>query len=141
MSDALVRRIEWRLLVPGGWLRGARAVKSRDFKSAYFVSGEIEGRGRGGSGDIGTWVTYTLHSGGTHFRGYSVGKLADELSLAGAAEAYSPRRESMKNDGAHESVACAAQAARTTDRAAQRPSSPGRSPTEAAMARFDENCG
>ena len=141
VPGGMVQRIEWRLLVPDGWLRGARAVRSRDFKSAYFVSAEVEGRGRDGSGDIATWVTYGLRTEGRYFRGYAVGRLANELSMAGAAEAYSPRRESMKNDGARESVACAAHAARTTDKQAAPPSKPGRTAVDAAMARFEENCG
>lgn len=141
VPEGMVRRIEWRLLVQDGWLRGARAVRSRDFKSAYFVSAEVEGRGRDGSGDIATWLTYGLGTKRRYFPGYAVGRLANELSMAGAAEAYSPRRESMKNDGARESVACAAHAARTTDKQAVPPSEPGRAAVEAAMARFNENCG
>src|SRR4051794_31082768 len=41
----------------GARLRAARAVRSRDFKSVYFVSADLQGPGLRGKNEIATWAT------------------------------------------------------------------------------------
>jgi hypothetical protein len=52
---ALVNTIAGRLTAQER-LRNARAVKSGDFKSVWFISAEIDGPGLDGDGEIGTWA-------------------------------------------------------------------------------------
>jgi hypothetical protein len=60
---ALVRRLEQGLRVPGvGRLRGAKAVKSREFTYVWIVAARIESPGLKGKGGIAVWSTNSLHA-------------------------------------------------------------------------------
>jgi hypothetical protein len=47
-------------LQPGVTIAKARAVRSKDFKRVYFVSGELEGPNLDGPGDVATWAMNAL---------------------------------------------------------------------------------
>lgn len=87
----------------GGFLRYARAVKSRDFSSAYFITADLEGSGLSGPDDLATWVTNKLEGDGVF---YSVDSAAKEFSDWGDGS-KTDSGFSMADDGAEESRKCA----------------------------------
>lgn len=101
---ALVNTIAGRLTA-GERLRSARAVKSSDFKSVWFISAEIDGPGLDGDGEIGTWAkTGPLGAGAgrilsidTVFAQQLSGWDAGDTTYAGVT---------MADDGAEESRHC-----------------------------------
>jgi hypothetical protein len=91
----------------GGQLKGAKAVKSNDFESVYYVSAELQGPGLEGSGDIATWATNSLKAGEGLI--LAADAVAKEFSDWGAdvGEGSAPAETmSLDNDGAEESRAC-----------------------------------
>jgi hypothetical protein len=80
----------------------ARAVRSDDFKKAFFIAIELDGPGLEGKGDIGTWVTNRLKGGGLI---YSVDAVANEVSDWGDGGS-TDAGFSMSDDGADESRDC-----------------------------------
>jgi hypothetical protein len=93
----LIRAIQTGL-DPGLRLRAGRAVKSRDFRSVYFVSGDIQGPGLRGTRDIATWATNKLRVGGLI---YSAEAVAREFSDWGRGPGFS-----FDDDGLRESQSC-----------------------------------
>ena len=58
VSQFIISNIESGLDVYGGGsLRNAKAVKSNDFESVYFISTDIQGSGLEGDDDIATFAT------------------------------------------------------------------------------------
>jgi hypothetical protein len=108
VPKSLVRAIESGLTVQGGGqLKGAKAVKSNDFESVYYVSAELQGPGLEGSGDIATWATNSLKAGEGLI--LAADAVAKEFSDWGAdvGEGSAPAETmSLDNDGAEESRAC-----------------------------------
>lgn len=103
VPHAVVKAIESGLTVQGGGkLRGAYAVKSRDFSSVYFISAEIQGPGLENNGDIGTWATNRLEVGGLI---YTVDSVAQEFSDWGHGD-KTDAQLSMDDDGAEDSAKC-----------------------------------
>ena len=77
VPTSVVSAIQSGLTVHGGGkLVGARAVRSRDYSSVYFVWAKIRGPGMG-TRTIGTWATNRLRIGGLI---YAVDALANEFS-------------------------------------------------------------
>lgn len=87
---------------PGLTVGEARAVRSKDFERAYFVSIELDGRGLEDAGDVATWVTNRLKGGGSIF---SVGTIANEFSDWGDG-GTTDAAFSLSDDGAQESQDC-----------------------------------
>jgi hypothetical protein len=83
-------------------LRNVVAVRSRDFKKAYFVAGEVEGPGLEGSGDVGVWVTNSPSGNGLI---YSVDAVAEEFSDWGPG-GQTDAKFSMSDDGASAAQRC-----------------------------------
>lgn len=86
----------------GGTLRDAAAVRSDDFKSAYFVSAEIDGPGIEDDGDVGTWVTNRLEEPGLIYSVNAVAKSFSDWGDGGRTDASF----SMSDDGAEASQDC-----------------------------------
>lgn len=61
----------------GGSIRNIHAVKSNDFASVYFISGDLQGSGLEGEGDIATFATNKLDETGLTL---SVDAVATEFS-------------------------------------------------------------
>jgi len=101
VSMDIVSNIESGLKIQGGGhLKSAKAVKSKDFESVYFISAELEGEGMNNS--IATFATNRLGEGGSIF---SVNYVAKEFSDWG----FGPDTTAditMSDDGAEESVNC-----------------------------------
>jgi hypothetical protein len=96
-KDAIAQGVE-----SGLTLRKARAVRSDDFKKAFFISVELDAPGLEGKGDVGTWVTNRLKGGGLI---YSVDAVASEFSDWGEG-GTTDAGFSMSDDGADESRSC-----------------------------------
>jgi hypothetical protein len=99
----VIARIESGLTVDGGGsLRNVKAVKSNDFESVYFISGDLQGSGLEGDNDIATFSTNQLDYSGMTF---SVDAVADEFSdwPLGSGTSFNLR---MSDDGARESREC-----------------------------------
>jgi len=61
VPDVIVDRLNSGLNINGGGsIRNLKAVKSTDFESIYFISGDLQGAGLEGSGDIATFATNKL---------------------------------------------------------------------------------
>ena len=104
VPKAVVKAIRTGLTVEGGGsLRSVQAVKSKDFKSVYFVSADIEGPGLEGTDDVATWATNRLKVGGLI---YSVNEVAKEFSDWGDG-GETDAQFSMDDHGAEESQVCA----------------------------------
>lgn len=91
----------------GGSVRGVRAVKSKDFKNAYFVAGDLQGNGLEGSDDVGVWVANAI-DGTAGF--LTVDAVAKEFSDWGDGTT-TDWHFSMGDDGASEARDCAKKAA------------------------------
>jgi len=63
VSSEKLQAIESGLNYSGGSLREGWAVKSKDFKSVYFIAAEMDGPGFEGDGDIGLWSSNSLDNG------------------------------------------------------------------------------
>jgi hypothetical protein len=102
----VIARIESGLDINGGGsLKNVGAVKSNDFESVYFISGDLQGSGLEGSRDIATFATNQLDYTGMTF---SVDAIADEFSdwPLGSGTSFNIR---MSDDGASESRDCVGQ--------------------------------
>ena len=55
MAPAVVARIEAGLAIPGGRLRGARAVHSAKDPQAWFIAADVQGVGYEGERDSAVW--------------------------------------------------------------------------------------
>ena len=87
----------------GGFLGEGWAVRSHDYRRAYFVAAEINGSGMYDGGDVGLWVTNTLD--GEQFF-YSVNSLA--LTFSDWGDRYpADAHFSQSDDGAPEALDCA----------------------------------
>jgi hypothetical protein len=102
VAAPVVRAIQSGLTVGGGGrLVGARAVKSRDYRSVYFISAVIRGSGMGRH-TVGTWATNRLRLGGLI---YAVDSFANEFSDWGDGRKISAHL-SMADDRASASRKC-----------------------------------
>lgn len=100
----VIARIEGGLNVNGGGsLKNVKAVKSNDFESVYFISGDLQGSGLEGDGDIATFATNQFDYSGMTF---SVDAVAGEFSdwPLGSGTSFNI---SMSSDGAQQSRDCA----------------------------------
>ncbi len=103
VAPAVVRAISQGLTISGGGgIRGAKAVKSRDFSNVYFVSARLIGPGLDGS-DTATWATNRIKSIGLIFSVDGFAKEFSDWGDGGQTDAHL----SMNNDGAAESRRCA----------------------------------
>jgi hypothetical protein len=80
---------------------GGFVVRSRDFKSVYFVSADLQGPGLNGKGEIATWATNKLRVGGLI---YSADAVARAFFDWGRGPGFSV------GDGFSESRSCARRA-------------------------------
>jgi hypothetical protein len=85
-------------------IRAVHAGRSRDFKSVYFVSADLQGPGLNGKNEIATWATNKLRIGGLI---YSANAVARAFSDWGKGPGFSPG-----DDGLSESQSCARRAIR-----------------------------
>lgn len=90
----------------GTTLRNAKAVKSNDFESVYFISADIQGAGLEGSEDIATFTTNKLENGGGILM--SVNNVAKEFFVFPDAST-TDAKATMSDDGASRSQTCAKQ--------------------------------
>jgi hypothetical protein len=81
----------------------AKAVKSNDFKSVYFISVDLQGAGLEGNEDIATFITNRLENGGGIFM--SVNNIAKEFSVLPDAS-KTDAKATMSDDGAQASQDC-----------------------------------
>ncbi|MBI5414848.1 hypothetical protein HZA38_05040 [Candidatus Peregrinibacteria bacterium] len=86
----------------GGSLKGAKAVKSNEFSSVYFVSADLDGLGLEGTNDIATFAVNSLDGTGLMF---SVSNVAGAFSDWGSGE-NTDAHLTMRSDGAQESQDC-----------------------------------
>jgi hypothetical protein len=77
-------------------IQKAKAVKSKDFGSVYFISGDIQGPGLEGNDEIATFATNKLDSPGIYL---SVDNIAKEFSVFPDAST-TDAKATMKDDGA-----------------------------------------
>lgn len=82
--------------------RKAKAVKSKDFESVYFVSGDIQGAGLESESDIATFTTNKLDTVGIYM---SVDGVAKEFSVFPDAST-TDAKATMSDDGAKLSRDC-----------------------------------
>ncbi len=103
-SEYIVKKIEGGLNTKGITLRDVKVVKSNDYESVYFISGDLEGPGLDGKNEIATFATNKLDATGLTF---SVDAIADEFSdwPLGTNTDFNM---TMNNDGAKESKDCLA---------------------------------
>lgn len=102
----VVERIESGLDIAGeGYLRNVKAVKSNDFESVYFVSGDLQGAGLEGENDLATFATNQLDHTGLIF---SVNTVAAEFSVWPLGR-DTDSNITMSDDGARESYDCVSQ--------------------------------
>lgn len=90
----------------GTTLRNAKAVKSNDFESVYFISADLQGAGLEGSEDIATFTTNKLENGGGILM--SVNNVAKEFFVFPDAST-TDAKATMSDDGASQSQTCAKQ--------------------------------
>lgn len=86
----------------GGSIRNLQAVKSNDFASVYFISGDLQGSGLEGEGDIATFATNKMDETGLTL---SVDAVATEFS-DWPDVATTNLGVSMGGDGYNESRKC-----------------------------------
>lgn len=77
VPDVIVTRLNDGLNMSGGSIKNLSAVKSTDFSSVYFISGELDGPGLEREGDIATFMTNKLDYDGATF---SADAIATEFS-------------------------------------------------------------
>lgn len=77
VPDVMVTRLNDGLNIRGGSIKNLSAVKSDDFSSVYFISGELDGPGLEREGDVATFMTNKLDSTGMTF---SADAVATEFS-------------------------------------------------------------
>ncbi len=78
VPDVIAQRLNDGLNIKGGGsIRNLQAVKSNDFASIYFISGDLQGSGLEGEGDIATFVTNKMDETGLTL---SVDAVATEFS-------------------------------------------------------------
>lgn len=82
--------------------RKAQAVKSNDYESVYFVSGDLQGSGLEGEDDFATFATNKLDEVGIYM---AVDAVANEFSVFPDG-ATTDAQLSMSDDGARESLSC-----------------------------------
>lgn len=87
-------------------LRNAKAVKSNDFESVYFISADLQGAGLEGNEDIATFTTNKLENGGGIL--LSVNNVAKEFFVFPDAST-TDAKATMSDDGASQSQTCAKQ--------------------------------
>ncbi len=87
----------------GGSIRNLQAVKSNDFESVYFISGDLQGSGLEGEGDIATFATNKMDETGLTL---SVDAVATEFSDWPDVSTTN-LGVSMGDDGYNESRKCA----------------------------------
>jgi hypothetical protein len=107
VSPAAVSAIQAGLKVPGGGrLTYAWAVRSNDYKRAYFVAGFIYGSAPGlvGTSHVGLWATDSVDSAPSAIS--AVNNLANTYSEWGDGR-ISEAHFSTSSDGAPEALACA----------------------------------
>jgi hypothetical protein len=109
VPEPIVDLLEEELSVEGGWLvkETARMFKSDDFQNIYFIAAEVQGKGKGGNGDIGLWAANSLDVGMGMV--LSVNTEALEVSKWPNGK-KSQMRLSNKNKGARKSMRCVAAA-------------------------------
>lgn len=87
-------------------LRNAKAVESKDFASAYFVSADIQGAGLESNEDIATFFTDSIEgTGGLVMSANNVAKEFFDFPDAATTDF----KATMSNDGAKQSQDCAKQ--------------------------------
>ncbi|AEL26868.1 hypothetical protein [Cyclobacterium marinum] len=102
VPDSIAQRLIFGLNTDGITLRNVKVVKSKDFESVYFISGDLQGPGLEGENDIATFATNRLDNSGLFF---SVNYVAEEFSdwPLGSKTDFNL---SMNDDGAQESKDC-----------------------------------
>lgn len=103
VPDNIVADINEGFNTEGLTFRNAQTVKSNDFKSVYFISGDIQGAGLEGDDDIATFATNSLE--GTGGILMSVDGVAKEFSVFPDAST-TDAKASMSDDGAKQSKDC-----------------------------------
>ena len=103
VPEAVVASLNEGFNTEGLILRNAKAVKSNDFESVYFISADIQGAGLEGEDDIATFTTNSLESGGGIFM--SVDGVAKEFSVFPDAST-TDAKATMSDDGAEQSRDC-----------------------------------
>ena len=99
----IISNIESGLEIEGGGsLKNAKAVKSNDFSSIYFISADLDGTGLEGDRDIATFATNKLDSAGLIF---SIDHIAKEFSVFPFGK-DTKTNITMSDDGAAESANC-----------------------------------
>lgn len=105
-----VNDIEWGLIQDQDkeiHLRGAQAVRSKDYEKVYFVAADLEGEGMEGGGPIGVWITNDLKPSEKSGAGIilSVNEVANANSDWG--DGRNTKAEfTMDKDGAETAVKC-----------------------------------
>lgn len=103
VPDDVIKKIESALTIKGdGSLRNVQAVKSKDFSSVYFISGDLQGSGLEGDNDIATFATNKMNYLGLTL---SVDAVASEFSDWPAGKT-TDWNLNMSNHGAIESQKC-----------------------------------
>jgi len=103
VPEDVIKKIESALTVGGGGsLRNVQAVKSKDFGSVYFISGDLQGSGLEGDNDIATFATNKMNYLGLTL---SVNTVASEFSDWPAGKT-TDWNLNMSNHGANESQNC-----------------------------------
>jgi hypothetical protein len=89
-------------LDPGITIRNVYFVRSNDYQDTLFMSGDLEGPGLDGTGDIATFAIDQAQGANSSF--YEIDPLATQYSgwIPGSQKDYS-----MTDDGAAESAECA----------------------------------
>ncbi len=102
VPESFVKRIESGINTQSIILRNAKAVKSNDFESVYFISADLQGPSLEGDNDIATFATNKMDYNGSIF---SADAVADEFFdwPLGSSTDFNI---SMVNNGAEESRKC-----------------------------------
>ena len=103
VPEAVVASLNEGFNTEGLILRNAKAVKSSDFESVYFISADIQGAGLEGEDDIATFTTNSLESGGGIYM--SVDRVAKQFSVFPDAS-NTDAKATMSDDGAEQSRDC-----------------------------------
>jgi len=103
VPQTVISNIESGLKINGcGSLRNAKAVKSNDFSSVYFVSANLKGDGLEDNDNIATFAVNNLDGSGLIFSVNYVAKEFSDWSFGPDTSA----NISMSDDGAYESANC-----------------------------------